>query len=130
MTQFGLHQSPCIKLCVLDPETNTCAGCYRTIREITEWVSYADEERAAILHALPARRAAYALRARCTYEVPQGPRGRIRACAVCQGAFACCAETPERQCWCESLPHITPPGPSGDQCLCPDCLSKAILMAP
>ena len=29
--------SPCINICVIDEETGFCAGCQRTIEEITGW---------------------------------------------------------------------------------------------
>ena len=51
--------SPCVTICKLDPLTQLCAGCYRTIEEIARWTSYSSEEKAAIHSALPARRAGY-----------------------------------------------------------------------
>lgn len=32
--------SPCVKVCILDPITNLCQGCYRTLEEITNWKTY------------------------------------------------------------------------------------------
>ena len=29
--------SPCIKICVIQPETRLCTGCLRTIDEISAW---------------------------------------------------------------------------------------------
>ena len=48
-------QSPCIKVCVIDPASGLCAGCGRTLAEIGRWGSMSDAERAAIMAGLPAR---------------------------------------------------------------------------
>ena len=50
--------SPCIKVCAVDGMTNACVGCGRTLKEIGGWTRYSDAERAAIMAALPGRRAA------------------------------------------------------------------------
>jgi uncharacterized protein len=50
--------SPCIAVCVLDPATGYCRGCFRTIDEIARWVLLAREEKRRVLAALPARRQA------------------------------------------------------------------------
>ena len=49
--------SPCVSLCRIDPSTTTCSGCGRTLDEIAHWSTGSDEWRAAIMAALPARRA-------------------------------------------------------------------------
>lgn len=49
--------SPCVRLCVIHPETRLCTGCLRTIGEITDWTRYSDAERRAIMAALPEREA-------------------------------------------------------------------------
>jgi uncharacterized protein len=49
-------QSPCVKVCVLHPESGYCVGCLRTVEEISLWTKMAPETRAAIMAALPARR--------------------------------------------------------------------------
>ncbi len=36
--------SPCINVCVTDPNSDLCYGCARTTREITKWSSYSDQE--------------------------------------------------------------------------------------
>lgn len=48
--------SPCVKLCVIDPGTGLCRGCRRTLDEIARWSALTDEDRAAVMAALPARR--------------------------------------------------------------------------
>ena len=34
--------SPCIKVCKIDPTNNHCLGCGRSLKEISEWI-YLDE---------------------------------------------------------------------------------------
>jgi len=48
-------QSPCIKVCVMDPRAGICTGCGRTLDEIARWGSMNDAERARIMSALPTR---------------------------------------------------------------------------
>ena len=48
-------ESPCIKLCVIDPKTRLCLGCHRTIDEITAWSRMAPAARRAVMTELPAR---------------------------------------------------------------------------
>jgi len=48
-------ESPCVKLCVVHPQTRLCMGCHRTMDEIGEWSRMTSEARRAIMDALPAR---------------------------------------------------------------------------
>ncbi|NIZ14354.1 DUF1289 domain-containing protein [Phaeobacter sp. HF9A] len=48
-------QSPCIKICVIHPETRLCTGCARSIDEISRWSRMTDDERREVLAALPQR---------------------------------------------------------------------------
>lgn len=48
-------ESPCIKVCVIHPETQLCTGCLRTIAEITLWSRMTPAERRDIMDALPDR---------------------------------------------------------------------------
>ena len=48
--------SPCIKVCQMDPEHGLCLGCARTLDEISRWARMTDAERARITAELPARR--------------------------------------------------------------------------
>lgn len=50
-------ESPCIKVCAIDPRSGLCTGCGRTLDEIARWVVLSAAERAAIMAALPRRRA-------------------------------------------------------------------------
>ena len=47
--------SPCIKVCVIHPESRLCTGCLRSIDEITAWSRMTPEDRRAIMAALPGR---------------------------------------------------------------------------
>lgn len=50
--------SPCTGICTPDAGRRFCIGCARTLEEIGRWRSMSPAERAAIMAALPARRAA------------------------------------------------------------------------
>jgi len=50
--------SPCTSVCVLDPATGWCKGCFRTIEEIAAWPSLAAEEKQNVLAELARRRSA------------------------------------------------------------------------
>ena len=45
-------QSPCIKLCVLEPDSGYCMGCGRTGDEIASWISLSPQEREAVISQL------------------------------------------------------------------------------
>ncbi|MFN3686176.1 DUF1289 domain-containing protein [Salinarimonas sp.] len=47
--------TPCIKVCILDPETGLCEGCGRTREEIATWGRLSEAERRAIMDGLDAR---------------------------------------------------------------------------
>jgi predicted Fe-S protein YdhL (DUF1289 family) len=51
-------ESPCLKICVLEPGSKLCRGCGRTIEEIAGWSTMPEHERRRIMTALPARLAA------------------------------------------------------------------------
>ncbi|MDZ4724925.1 MAG: DUF1289 domain-containing protein [Leptospira sp.] len=38
-------KSPCTKVCMMDPDSGFCAGCFRTLKEIGMWTLYSDEEK-------------------------------------------------------------------------------------
>lgn len=48
-------ETPCIKICVVDPETGFCIGCGRTRGEIGSWLGFDPEQRREIMNALPER---------------------------------------------------------------------------
>lgn len=48
-------ESPCVRICVIHPETRLCTGCLRSIDEITNWTKMGAEARRAVMDELPAR---------------------------------------------------------------------------
>ena len=48
-------QSPCIKLCVVEPDSGYCMGCGRTGDEIASWISLSPQEREAVTEQLDQR---------------------------------------------------------------------------
>ena len=50
--------SPCVEVCRMDLANDLCAGCYRTLEEITRWSSMRDAERRVVLKAVALRRTA------------------------------------------------------------------------
>jgi hypothetical protein len=55
-------ETPCIKICVVDPETGFCIGCGRTRDEIGNWLAISAAERSRIMAGLPDRVATLTLR--------------------------------------------------------------------
>ena len=51
-------ESPCIKTCVVHPETRLCVGCARSIDEIAAWSRMTPEARREVMADLPNRSAA------------------------------------------------------------------------
>jgi uncharacterized protein len=49
-------KTPCVKVCVIDPESGLCLGCFRTLPEVAAWAGYSEAERDAILTELPSRK--------------------------------------------------------------------------
>lgn len=47
--------SPCIRVCRIDPANGLCTGCLRTLDEIAGWASFSEAERSAINAALADR---------------------------------------------------------------------------
>jgi predicted Fe-S protein YdhL (DUF1289 family) len=48
-------ETPCIKICVVDPETGFCIGCGRTRGEIGGWLGLSPDERRGVMAELPER---------------------------------------------------------------------------
>ena len=48
-------ETPCVKVCVVDPETGFCIGCGRTRGEIAGWLGFSVGERHGIVVGLPER---------------------------------------------------------------------------
>ena len=47
--------SPCVNICIVHPQANICAGCFRTIDEISGWSKMTAEQRKEIINDLPNR---------------------------------------------------------------------------
>ncbi len=48
-------ETPCIRLCKIEPRTGWCLGCGRDLTEITGWGSMDDAGRRRVMAGLPAR---------------------------------------------------------------------------
>ena len=48
-------ESPCVNICIVHPQANICAGCFRTIDEISGWSNMTAEQRKKIINDLPNR---------------------------------------------------------------------------
>ena len=48
-------ETPCIRICVLDPVRQFCRGCGRTLDEIAEWENMGDEARRRVMAQLSVR---------------------------------------------------------------------------
>lgn len=48
-------KSPCTNICKMNPVTNYCEGCKRTIEEIASWTRYTDEEKQLVLEQIGKR---------------------------------------------------------------------------
>jgi predicted Fe-S protein YdhL (DUF1289 family) len=49
------NETPCIAVCLIDPRTDLCYGCGRTMQEIARWPRMQSAERRAIIAGLPDR---------------------------------------------------------------------------
>ena len=55
---IGSHpviESPCNRVCTLDPASGRCLGCGRSLDEITRWTQMTDAERARVVAELGRR---------------------------------------------------------------------------
>ncbi len=48
-------ETPCIRICTLDPGSGLCIGCGRTLDEITRWGSLSSADRREIMRELHRR---------------------------------------------------------------------------
>ena len=49
---MAVIESPCNKVCTLDPVSGLCIGCGRSLDEIARWAQMSDAERARIMSEL------------------------------------------------------------------------------
>ncbi len=47
--------SPCVRVCVVHPDSRLCVGCFRSADEISRWSSMTQDERRRIMADLPTR---------------------------------------------------------------------------
>jgi predicted Fe-S protein YdhL (DUF1289 family) len=48
-------ETPCTKVCTVEPASGLCLGCGRTLAEIAQWGTLSAAERTAIMAKLPRR---------------------------------------------------------------------------
>ena len=60
MTEEAEIESPCIRECRVDQVTGYCIGCFRTLKEISYWASYTNDQRLRVMSSIAARRSAFA----------------------------------------------------------------------
>jgi uncharacterized protein len=48
-------ETPCNKICTIDPACGLCRGCGRTLTEIAQWTALTDVGRARVMAELPQR---------------------------------------------------------------------------
>jgi predicted Fe-S protein YdhL (DUF1289 family) len=49
------QDTPCVAVCMIDPRSNLCLGCGRTLPEIARWPRMTGAERLAVMAELPQR---------------------------------------------------------------------------
>lgn len=68
-------ETPCIKICVIEPESGFCIGCGRTRGEIASWLGMTASDRQQVMGALSERVSTLTLRK----GRRGGRRGRLAA---------------------------------------------------
>lgn len=68
-------ETPCIKVCVVDPDSGFCIGCGRSRLEIGGWIGFSPDERKSVMAELEGRLATLTQRKRRR----GGRRGRLDA---------------------------------------------------
>jgi predicted Fe-S protein YdhL (DUF1289 family) len=48
-------ETPCNKVCAVDPVSGLCVGCGRTVAEIAGWIGFTAADRARVMAELPQR---------------------------------------------------------------------------
>jgi predicted Fe-S protein YdhL (DUF1289 family) len=51
----AMIETPCEKICIVDPPSGLCRGCGRSLIEIERWTAYSDGDRTRITAELPRR---------------------------------------------------------------------------
>jgi uncharacterized protein len=47
--------SPCVSVCVMNPQTGWCEGCMRSLQEIGDWSRASDEAKRQVWQQIPVR---------------------------------------------------------------------------
>ena len=63
---------------------------------------------------------------RLAAATPKPRPAREKVCGRCGAAFRCGPAEGKERCWCDALPHVSPPAGTGHDCLCQNCLRAAI----
>ena len=71
--QNHLIETPCLKICVLEPGSRLCRGCGRTINEIAGWGAMSESDRRRVMALLPDRIAAIGSRVDSSSSERAGP---------------------------------------------------------
>lgn len=96
-------KSPCVAKC--KNNAGICSGCWRTMTEISHWITYPEQQQLAIMADIKAINA--------THQCPQ-----------CQQPAQCDISEGKSTCWCFDIePRQTLAG-SSSACLCRQCLSS------
>ncbi len=53
-------ESPCVKICVVNPKARLCVGCWRSLDEIRDWTRMTPQERRDVMAQAPQREASLA----------------------------------------------------------------------
>jgi len=53
-------ESPCNKVCIVDPISKLCIGCGRNLAEIGGWLRFTPEQRVRVMAELPQRLSIFA----------------------------------------------------------------------
>lgn len=61
---------------------------------------------------------------------PLRDQSRPKNCSNCGVSFTCGSAAGKGSCWCEELQHVSLVAAADQDCLCPECLSKAIAKLP
>jgi hypothetical protein len=68
-------ETPCDKICTLDPASGLCLGCGRSLSEIERWTAFNDAERRRVMKVLPRRLEVLRMRAAGATVAAAGRRG-------------------------------------------------------
>jgi hypothetical protein len=56
MSDQDIIPSPCQRVCAVDGRSGFCMGCYRTLKEITQWSGFSNDEKSQVLQEIDERK--------------------------------------------------------------------------